>query len=226
MIKRIASLSTVACAVLLMPLAANSAPSLAGTWMPTGDLSAIKTADGKAPPLNAEARRKYNAAIAARKAGKTTDPVAQCLPHGLPRLMFAPYPFEVLEEPTQITFVHEAEHLARFVYLNENLPPRDELDISWMGKSVGHWDGDTLVIDSAGFNDETTIDRAGMPHSEDMVLQERMTLKDGGNTLENEITITDPKTFTRPWKTRVTYKKMDPSYWLQQYVCTDKNPEA
>ncbi len=220
------SVTFLACAALAIPLMAQGAPSLAGIWIVDGDMSTVKTIDGKLPPFKAEARRQYNAAIAARKAGKTTDPVAQCLPHGLPRLMFAPYPFEILEEPKQISFIHEAQHMPRLVYLGEKLPSMDDLDRNWMGQSAGNWDGDTLVVDSAGFNSETTLDRAGIPHSEDLVIQERFSLKDGGRILENEITITDPQTFTRPWKTKARFKKMDSSYWLKEYVCTDKNPEA
>lgn len=207
-------------------LAANP-PSLAGIWLLEGNHDTIKTVEGKLPPMNAAALKRYNAAVAARKKGKPIgDTLTSCLPHGLPRLMFAPYPFEVLEEPKQITLIHEAHHMPHFIYLGEKLPDPKTLDNNYMGFSVGNWDGDTLVIDSTGFNDITTIDKAGIPHSEKMSLQERVRLLDGGQVLEDVITVTDPETFTKPWSTRVTFRRQPNDYWLKEFVCTDKNPDA
>jgi len=202
-------------------------PSLAGIWMLEGDFSTLKTSDGKLPPLKPEARRTYQAALAARKAGKPAfDTLTRCLPHGLPRLMFAPYPIEVIQEAKQVTFLHEAHHMPRMVYVGDKLPPNDDLDGNYMGFSAGRWDGDTLVIDSGGFNDLTTLDKAGLPHSDQMTLNERMRLIDGGARLEDIITITDAESYTKPWSVRVTFKRMPADYWLKEFVCTDKNPDA
>lgn len=224
------ALALVAAAAFAAPAFAQNAPdpgtpNIAGVWMLEGDHSTVKTLDGKLPPMNKEAAAKYKAAVAARKAGKPTDPVGQCLPHGVPRLLFSAYPVEVLQEKDQVSFVHEVNHTPRLVYLGAQLPPPEERDQNWFGFSAGRWDGDTLVVDTAGFNDITTIDRAGIPHSTDMVVNERIRLIDNGQRLEDVITVTDPKTFTKPWSTRVTFVRK-PGYRLQQYVCTDKNPEA
>jgi hypothetical protein len=200
-------------------------PNISGVWMLEGDRSTIKTVDGKLPPMNKKAAAQYSAAIAARKAGKSTDPINQCLPHGIPRLLFSAYPIEVLQEKDQVTFVHEVNHTPRLVFLGAQLPPKDEQDQNWFGFSAGRWEGDTLVVETAGFNDITTIDRAGLPHSTDMVVGERIRLIDNGQRLEDVITVTDPQTFTKPWSTRVTFTRK-PGYRLQQYVCTDNNPEA
>ena len=220
-----------ACAALMSCVYASityaADPSFAGVWLLDGDHSTIRTTDGKLPPMKPEARKRYDAAVAARKQGKPTgDGLAKCLPHGLPRLMFAPYPIEILQEKKQITFLHEAHHMPRLVYLGEKLPAVDTLDNNYMGASAGNWDGDTLVIDSAGFNDLTTIDTAGVPHSEALTLQERMRLVDGGKTLEDVITVTDPETFTKPWQTRVSFKRLPEGTWLKEFVCTDRNPDA
>ena len=212
---------------LTASFAQAATPSLAGIWMLEGDFSTLKASDGKLPPLKPEAQRKYAAALAARKAGKPAfDTLTRCLPHGLPRLMFAPYPIEVIQEAKQVTFLHEAHHMPRMVYVGDKLPANDELDGNYMGFSAGHWDGDTLVIDSGGFNDITTLDKAGLPHSDQMTLNERMRLIDGGARLEDIITITDAESYTKPWSVRVTFKRMPADYWLKEFVCTDKNPDA
>ena len=217
------------CAATLSAAGAMAAdvPSFTGIWKVDGDYSTVKTTDGRIPPLKPEAKKRYDAAVVARKKGKPSgDPLAKCLPHGLPRLMFAPYPIEVIQDAKQITFLHEAHHMPRFVYIGDKLPPIESLDGNYMGFSAANWDKDTLVIDSAGFNDITTIDTAGLPHSENMVLQERLRLTDNGQGLEDVITVTDPDTYSKPWKTRVTFRRMPNDYWLKEFVCTDKNPDA
>ena len=201
------------------------ARDIGGVWMIEGDRSTLTAIDGKLPPMNKAARAKYNAAVKARAAGKPIgDTVQNCMPHGLPRLLLAPFPIQVLQEPNQITFVHEAQHMPRFVYLDAKLPPIADVDPNWMGFSAGRWEGDTLVVDSEGFYDRTTLDRAGLPHSEAMILHERIKKLDA-DTLEDVFTVEDAATYSKPWTARVTYKRK-PGYRLKQYVCTDVNPEA
>jgi hypothetical protein len=110
------------------------------------------------------------------------------------------------------------------VYLDLTLPKLEDLDPNWMGQSAGRWEGNTLMVDSLGFNDATTLDSAGLPHSTEMRVTERIRKLDA-KTLEDLITINDPKTYTKPWSTRVTYKRQ-PGARLKEYVCTDSNPEA
>jgi hypothetical protein len=201
------------------------AQNFEGVWLIQGDHSAIKTLEGKLPPMNRAAAARYMAAVKSRQAGKPDfDTIQTCKPHGFPRILFAAYPIEVLQEPKQITFIHEIHHMPRMVYLDMTLPKLDDLDPNWMGQSVGHWDGDTLVIESQGFNDLTTLDTAGLPHTTAMHVSERIRKLDT-DTLEDVITIADPKTFTKPWSTRVTYRRQ-PGLRLKEYVCTDSNPEA
>jgi hypothetical protein len=196
-----------------------------GVWMIEGDHSTLLTSDRKLPPMNRAARAKYDAAVKARKAGKPIgDTVQDCMPHGMPRILFANYPIEVLQEPQQVTFIHEAQHMPRMVYLDAKLPPLDQMDTNWMGFSAGRWEGDTLVVETGGLYDRTTLDRAGLPHSDQLKVTERIKKLDE-NTLEDVLTIEDPQTYTKPWTTRVTYKRK-PGYRLQEYVCTSHNPEA
>jgi hypothetical protein len=196
-----------------------------GVWLIQGDHSVVKTVDSKLPPMTKPAAAHYAAAIKARQPGKPDfDTIQTCRPHGFPRILFAAYPIEVLQEPTQVTFIHEVHHMPRMVYLDMTLPKLDDMDPNWMGLSAGHWDGDTLVVESQGFNDLTTLDTAGLPHSTQMHVSERIRKLDG-DTLEDVITITDPKTFTRPWSTRVSYRRQ-PGLRLKEYACMDSNPEA
>jgi len=199
--------------------------NLAGVWLIEGNHSAVKTLNGKLPPMNETAAARYAAAVRARKAGHPDfDTIQTCRPHGFPRILFAAYPIEVLQESRQITFIHEVHHMPRMVYLDLTLPKLEDMDPNWMGQSAGRWEGDTLVVDSQGFNDVTTLDSAGLPHSTEMRVTERIRKLDA-NTLEDLITIDDPKTYTKPWSTRVTYKRQ-PGARLKEYVCTDSNPEA
>jgi hypothetical protein len=199
--------------------------NLEGVWLIQGDHSVIKTSDGKLPPMNPAAAARYAAAVKARRAGKPDfDTIQTCKPHGFPRILFAAYPIELLQEPKQVTFIHEVHHMPRMVYLDMAMPKLDDLDPNWMGVSVGRWDGDTLVVDTQGFNDVTTLDAAGLPHSTEMRVSERIRKVDT-DTLEDVVTIADPKTYTKAWSTRVTYRRQ-PGLRLKEYVCTDSNPEA
>ncbi|HEV2703615.1 MAG TPA: hypothetical protein VGV09_18460 [Steroidobacteraceae bacterium] len=199
--------------------------NLEGVWLLQGDHSVIRTVAGKLPPMTSSAATRYAAAVRARKAGRPDfDTIQTCKPHGFPRILFAAYPIEILQEPTQVTFIHEVHHMPRMVYLDMTLPKLDDMDPNWMGMSAGHWDGDTLVVESQGFNDLTTLDAAGLPHSTQLRVAERIRKLDA-DTIEDVITITDPNTYTKPWSTRVTYRRQ-PGLRLKEYVCTYDNPEA
>jgi hypothetical protein len=196
-----------------------------GVWLIQGEHSAIRTLTGSLPPMTSRAAARYAAAVKARKDGKPTfDTIQTCKPHGFPRILFAAYPIEILQEPTQITFIHEIHHMPRMVYLDLTLPKLDDMDPNWMGLSAGHWEGDTLAVESQGFNDLTTLDTAGLPHSTALRISERIRKLDA-DTLEDVITVTDPVNYTKPWSTRVTYRRQ-PGLRLKEYVCTDANPEA
>jgi hypothetical protein len=201
------------------------AQNFEGVWLIQGDHSVIRTIEGRLPPMTPAAATKYAAALKARRAGKPDfDTIQTCKPHGFPRVLFAAYPLEILQEPTQVTFIHEIQHMPRMVYLDLTLPKLEDMDPNWMGQSAGHWEGDTLVVATQGFNDLTTLDTAGLPHSSEMRVAERLRKLDA-DTLEDVITITDPKTYTRSWTTRVSYRRQ-PGLRLKEYVCTDANPEA
>src|SRR5688572_15000616 len=128
-----------------------------------------------------------------------TDPEAKCYMPGIPRATYMPYPFQIVQGQKDILFVYEFASANRIVHMsNHQEAPVD----SWMGWSNGKWDGDTLVIDVQGFNELSWFDRAGNHHSNQLQVVERYTPR-GENHIDYSATITDPRTFTRPWTVRM-----------------------
>lgn len=204
----------------------DGAPDLFAVWKPARLTANLLTVEGKQPPLNAAGKALYARRVAARAAGKPIDDTAlRCLPHGMPRLMLSPYPFRIYQKPKFVAFVHELHHIHRVAYLNEPNQAADDLDPTYMGYPVARYQGDTLIVTSNGYNDITTLDRAGLPKSADMKLTEKYRLISGGKQLEAIFTIEDPKFYTRTWSARQVFDRQDPETEFPEYVCTDKNPE-
>lgn len=151
-----------------------------------------------------------------------SDPEAKCYMAGIPRSTYMPYPFQIVQGQKDILFVYEYASSNRIVHMsNHQEPPVD----SWMGWSNGKWDGNTLVIEVTGHNDQTWFDRAGNNHTEALKVTERYTLM-GENHLQYEATIEDPKTFSRPWQIRMPlYRRMEPNVQLLEYKCVEFSEE-
>ena len=195
-----------------------------GMWLIQNPPEALKTTDGKLPPMTPAAAKTYKEHLAARKAGKPTfDTIQDCKPHGFPRILTANYPIEIFMEPKQVTFIHEVHHFPRLVFLDAQPVKLDDRDQNWMGFSTGHWEGDTLVVFTAGFNDLTVLDTAGLPHTTDLEVTEHIKKTDN-DTLQDLVTIHDPKMYSKDWSTALTYKRQ-PGRRMAEYVCTDTNPE-
>jgi hypothetical protein len=128
------------------------------------------------------------------------DPEGFCLPPGVPRMLYTPYPTQIYQMPDRILFVFEGgAHVWRVVYMDgRKLPNPDDVNPTYLGYSVAHWDGDTLVIESNGFNNRTWLDASGHPHGEKLKVTERLTRTDFNN-IKVESTIDDPEFYTKPW---------------------------
>jgi hypothetical protein len=214
------ALAGVSLAALLASTPVAAAPDLTGVWSIVKPEDALKTEDGKLPPLLPEAKTVYEKHQAmAAKGDHSFDTTTRCLPPGLPRLMLIRSPFEILQRTNTVYFVHELNRLPRRAYLNEKLPT--DVDPHYLGYSVAHWDGDALVIESSGFEEGTLLDATGLPHSEAMQLTERYQLDKDGKHLHARFTIEDSKTFTAPWSFKAEYVKR-PGYELHEDVCADK----
>ena len=176
-----------------------------------------QTIEGTTPPLQPWAEKLYEQRLAASDRGQPFFPAsASCLPNGIPLTMMADaaYPFQILQTPGQVTMLFTVWNIYRIIYLNQN--HHKDVDDGYMGDSVGHWEGDTLVVDTIGLNDKTTLDMSGMPHSDSLHVIERIRRVDD-KTLENLITVDDAKTFTRPWTTRMRYQSS--KELMREYFC-------
>jgi hypothetical protein len=200
---------------------ACATPDLTGVWSIVTQADTLKTEDGKLPPLLPQARTVYEAHLAqAARGDRSFDGTTRCLPPGLPRLMLVHRPFEILQRPQAIYFIHELNRLPRRAYLNESLPT--DVDPHYLGYSVARWEGDTLIIESSGFEDGTLLDAAGLPHSEALHLTERYQLDKDRKHLLARFTVEDPKSFATPWTFHAEYVRR-PDYELRENVCADKS---
>ena len=194
-----------------------------GYWAPTQyqDYTAILI-DPKQIPYQPWAE----ALAAERKASLSVyDPNGLCLPPMGPRLMTTPYPMEILQMPQQkrIVMIYEGgAHIWRIIYMDGRPHPQGAaLAPTWLGHSVGHWEGDTLVVDVVGFNEGSWMDMSGKPHTNKLHLVERFTRTDL-YTLRYEATIDDPGAYTAPWK--VAFDVIwDPEGEIQEYICQENN---
>ena len=146
------------------------------------------------------------------------DPEVKCYLPGVPRANYMPYPFQILQSQSAIFFAYEYAGAVRNIYLKDPGPaPVD----SWMGQSVGRWEGDTLVIEATGFNDSTWFDRAGNFHSEALKVVERYT-RTGPDVISYEATMEDPNTFTRPWKVSFPlYRRLEKNVQIMDFKCVE-----
>jgi hypothetical protein len=152
------------------------------------------------------------------------DPMGLCLLVGVPRIMSMPMPMQFLQTPGQITTIHEAFHAFRIIPIDGRGHPED-LDETYMGDSVGRWEGDTLVVDVTGFNDVTWLGVGGATiHSNQLHITERYRMTDP-NTIAYEALIEDPVVFTRPWTARLTLTRR-PKERIREYECIENNLDA
>ncbi|PYR33587.1 MAG: hypothetical protein DMF90_20240, partial [Acidobacteria bacterium] len=142
------------------------------------------------------------------------DPELKCYLPGIPRAMYMPYPFQIVQSTNKVHMAFAFTSTARTINLDEVEPPPDD---TYMGHSVGRWEGDTLVVDVTGFNGKNWFDRAGNFHSDSLHLVERFS-PITPDVIRYEVTIEDPKTFTRPWRISMPlYRRMEPNAQLLEY---------
>ncbi|HXS26412.1 MAG TPA: hypothetical protein VN730_01970 [Steroidobacteraceae bacterium] len=140
---------------------------------------------------------------------------AACIPDGMPAMMMAMFPMDVLQTPGQITIIQEAYRQVRYIYLNQKQVPIEDAEPEFWGHSVGHWQGDTLFVNTVGIRPEVRY--SDVPHSDQMQIDERIRLI-SKDRAEDRITITDPVYLTKPWNFTYEYER-DPGYKMLEYVC-------
>jgi hypothetical protein len=175
-----------------------------------------------APQLTPEYLAKWQAISKARVAGDTSsDNTAKCLPPGMPAMMNMAYGMEVMQTKDKITFFSELNDALRRVYLDGRKPTQAILDDpTYAGFSTGHWEGDTLVVDTVALRDNSYIE-GFTPHSNQMTVHERIRFIEGG-ILEDTITVTDPKALVKPWTTVKRYRKAAKGDdQLREFACAE-----
>jgi hypothetical protein len=213
------------------PNAPSATPDLSGVWSlrsspATRYLSYSFSKDE--PPMTPWAEERFKAtkpSFGPRSFEDSNDPVnpttlsaVGCFPPGMPRLYLHPFPMEVVQVPGRVIMLFEFSHFIRQIF-TDGRKHNTDLGPTWLGDAIGHWEGDTLVVDTIGFNDKTWLDRAGHPHSTELHLTERIRRADA-KTLVDDLTIEDPKAYTKPWGGELTFQ-LRPTWNITEMVCED-----
>ena len=204
------------------PRTADGKVDLSGLWGYAGYTSDIaKDYDVGELPMKPEAERLFKE----RQANEgVEDPEARCLPTGVPRR--DPYPYKLIQTKDLVVILFEGNiHSYRQIFLNRTSHPKD-VNPTWYGDSVGHWEGDTLVVDTVGFNGGTWLDMAGHPASDKLHVIERYSRPSLG-TLKWDITIDDPTYYSKPWNVTEIMPLMDaPGDEIIEYICQENERDA
>ncbi len=205
--------------------AAVSPADLSGLWIRLRDPShsSINLDFGKAiSPMTpwGEARFKEANSVYRSSSPSTvlSDPIFSCYPPGIPRIYLLNFPVQIVQIPGQVIMLFEFDHFVRRIY-TDGRPHDQDAGPLWMGDSIGKWEGDTLVADTVSFNDKTTLDREGYPHSDAMHLVERIRRIDQNN-LVIDLTVDDPKAYTKPWSATLNFQ-LRPDWKIMEHVCED-----
>jgi len=206
------------------PRTADGKPDLSGNWTPNAirenvDLAGVLAAAGNPIPMLPEAAKIHQERHDNLSKG---DPESYCLPPGVPRMSTTPYPWTIVQTPQLIVIVYEGgAHIWRKIFM-DGRPHDPKVEFTWLGDSIGHWESDTLVVETVGQNDISWLDEGGTPHSSDMKVTERIRRPDFGH-LEIEHTIDDPKTFSKPWKFTTHPSLLRGE--LIEYICQENNKD-
>jgi hypothetical protein len=197
-------------------LEAHSASALEDFWE-LGAIGAIPAGQsvvqgGEIPYLpEALAKRDEN-----RAGWPEADPVTKCYMPGIPRATYQPFPFQIFQGDGDILMVYPFATTNRMIHMSDHTPPPVD---TWMGKSNGTWEGDTLVVETTGFNGQTWLDRAGNHHSNQLKVTERFTAL-GPNHIQYEATLEDPQTYSEPWTIEMPlYRLIEENAQLLEYKC-------
>jgi hypothetical protein len=206
-------------------MAKDAAPDLNGIYFTAHPPKTLALIDGPVPLT--EVGRKTMAAnatlLAATKAQPRGVHMEACTPAGPMRILQQPYPLRVVQKGNTIVLIWEQNHIFERVYLDQ--PPPADVDESYMGFSVGHWEGATLVIDTRNFNAKTFLDDNGLPHTADMKIQRRLRKVQNGKALEISVKVVDPTMYARPWTVR-TVLPARADVDLEEYVCGQNTLET
>ncbi len=201
------------------PKGADGKPDISGLWMPAEIL--IGNIAAKLPPNSVPFTPWGEELYKQRRANESRDdPTANCIVGGVPRSDLVPYPFKILQVPGMVVVLYEAVHSYRQIFTDGRALPENP-NPAWFGYSIGRWDGDAFVVETTGFNDNVWLDNWGKPATSALRVTERFRRRDFGH-MDIEITINDPKAYTRPWSVTLPLVYV-PDTELLEYVCNENN---
>jgi hypothetical protein len=217
--------------------AQDGKPDFSGVWIATGavqllfgeeEFKRILQADAAAgrqrprnepPPYKPEADARRQEYVARRG---IDDPMGLCLMSGVPRISARPLPFQIVQTPEQVVILYEVHHAFRIIP-TDGRPHPDDVEPSYLGDSVGRWEGNTLVVDVVGFNTKTWLAGVGTIHSEKLHVTERYT-RDSYDTILYDVTMDDPEVFTKPWRIQEIFR-LRPNERIREYECIENNED-
>jgi hypothetical protein len=205
-----------------VPRAPDGKPDLSGLWLIQGlyigDIA--KDLKPEQVPFQPWAEKLYKDRL---ETFSKDDPTGRCIPGGVPRSTAVPYPFKIVQTTSLVVILYEAVHAYRQIFTDGRALPNDP-NPNWLGYSVGRWEGDELVVESAGFKEDSWLDNNGHPGTEQLRVTERFRRKDFGH-MNIEITINDPKAYTRPWN--VTFPiLLQPDTEILEYICSENEKDV
>ena len=201
------------------PAKEDGKPDISGLWLPGGGYVGniardLKPEDVPYQPWAAELYKQR------RASESKEDPTAQCIVGGVPRSDLVPYPFKILQLPGEVVILYEAVHSYRQVFTDGRPFPAD-MNPTWFGYSIGHWEGNDFVVQTTGFNDKGWLDNFGKPGTEALKVTERFRRKDFGH-MDVVITIDDAKAYTKPWGITLPLTFQADTEILE-YMCNENN---
>jgi hypothetical protein len=206
------------------PRLPDGKPDFSGVWNPPMGYLRDLTKDLNEPaPFQPWAKAVFDE----RSAGLhwKEEPDANCLPQGVPKVLLAPAPWRIVQTPERIFFVHEAFNLWWQVFVDgREFVPGKDITPTWHGYSTGKWDGDTLIVDSRGFNGKVWLDQLGKPSTEALHVTTRFRRRDFGH-MNIQITIDDPEAYTKPWTVNVEVSLM-PNAELMEFICLENEKDT
>jgi hypothetical protein len=193
---------------------------LTGIWQITSYSPQLLPMNGGSIPFTPAGLASYQKTQQQLKQDSAVDVArSTCVPEGVPRSLASPYPFDIVQSPSQVILLHEVSRAVRIVPMQDKHNDPGLWDPSYMGDGIGHWDRGVLVIDATNFNDLTWLDDSGLPHSDQLHTVERLRTLKAGQQLEDVLTIEDPATFTRPWSVRFLFERRPNLIFAADWVC-------
>jgi hypothetical protein len=202
---------------------ASSHPDLSGVWNWMAGVYEFASFSKDDPPMTPWGWAQFNASKPSQgprgvTLSETNDKVYKCAPPGVPYIYIQLFPMQIIQTPKEVIEVFEYDHTVRHIFMDGRAHPAD-LTPTYNGHSIGHWEGDTLVVDTVGFNGKNWLDRVGHPESEEMHIVERIRRAED-KTLQVDLSFNDPKSYTKPWTAQIHFRP-HPDWDILEHVCED-----